>query len=120
MSKSQGFKELIVWQKSKQLVLEVYKITAEFPSSELYVLTSQMRRAAISIPSNIAEGYHRIHAKEKHQFSWIAFGSGSELEAQIDIAESLYPKISYSKAKELHKEVMVLLYHYLYNNVKQD
>jgi len=86
---TKSFKDLIVWQKSKDLAVEIYKLTGEFPKSELYGLTSQMRRAFISISSNIAESYHRFHSKEKRQFLAIAFGSGSELESQIEIAMSL-------------------------------
>jgi len=86
---TKSFKVLIVGQKSKDLAVEIYKLTGEFPKSELYGLTSQMRRTVISISSNIAESYHRFHSKEKRQFLAIAFGSGSELESQIEIAMSL-------------------------------
>lgn len=58
---TKSFKELIVWQKARDLAVEIYKLTEKFPKSELYGLTSQMRRAAISISSNIAESYHRFH-----------------------------------------------------------
>jgi len=58
---TKSFKDLIVWQKSRALAVEVYKLTEQFPKSELYGLTSQMRRAVISISSNIAESYHRFH-----------------------------------------------------------
>lgn len=115
MSNSQGFKDLTVWKKSKELVLEIYKITEKFPRKEDFVLTAQMRRTAISIPSNIAEGYHRHTSKEKYHFTWIAFGSGSELEAQMDIAKSIYPTINFHKAEEVHKHVTVLLYKHLKN-----
>ena len=64
-----------------------YKLTDFFPKSELYGLTDQMRRAVISISSNIAESYHRFHRKEKQQFLSIAFSSGAELESQIEIAK---------------------------------
>ena len=73
---TKSFKDLIVWQKSKDLAVEIYKLTGEFPKSELYGLTSQMRRTVISISSNIAESYHRFHSKEKRQFLAIAFGFG--------------------------------------------
>ena len=86
---TKSYKDLIVWQKSRDLAVVVYKLTEQFPKSELYGLTSQMRRAVISISSNIAESYHRFHSKEKRQFLAIAFGSGSELESQIEIAMSL-------------------------------
>jgi four helix bundle protein len=78
---TKSFKELVVWQKSKRLAVAVYRLTGRFPPSERYGLASQMRRAVIAISSNIAESYHRFHAKEKRQLSSIAFGSGSELES---------------------------------------
>lgn len=107
--KIKTFKDLIVWQKSKEIAIEVYKVTEKFPHSELYGLTNQMRRAAISTSSNIAESYHRFPAKEKKQFLAIAFGSGSELESQIEVAKSLFPKYDYSKAESLTCEVMRML-----------
>ena len=84
-----SYKDLIVWQKSIELVISIYKITDKFPKSELYGLTSQIRRAAVSIPSNIAEGYTRKHRQEYIQFLRIAFSSGGELETQIIIAKKL-------------------------------
>ena len=73
--KTQSFKDLIVWQKSYKLVLEVYKVTKKFPGDEVYGLSQQMRRAAVSIPSNISEGYGRQHSKEYKQFLSMAYGS---------------------------------------------
>ena len=66
--KTKSFKDLIVWQKAYRLVLEIYKITKTFPKSETYGLVQQIRRAAISMPSNIAEGYGRKHKAEYHNF----------------------------------------------------
>ena len=86
---TKSFRDLIVWQKSRDLAVLTYKLTEKFPQSEIYGLTSQMRRAVISISSNIAESYHRFHKKEKNQFLAIAFGSGSELESQVDISKVL-------------------------------
>jgi len=106
---TKSFKDLIVWQKSKKLALEIYKITEKFPRSELYGLSSQMRRAAISISSNIAESYHRRHPKEKRQFLSVAFGSGSELESQIEIAKELFKELNYQLAESLLDEVMKIL-----------
>jgi four helix bundle protein len=80
--KTRSFKDLIVWQKAYRLVLEVYKITKTFPRSETYGLTQQIRRAAISLPSNIAEGYGRKHKAEYQQFLSIAYASLLELETQ--------------------------------------
>ena len=77
-----SFKELIVWQKAYKLVLEIYKTTKDFPKSETFGLAHQMGRAAVSIPSNIAEGYNRKHRTEYHQFLSLAYGSLAELETQ--------------------------------------
>lgn len=82
-------KDLIVWQKSMALVKRVYEVTRAFPHEEMFGLTSQMRRAAVSIPSNIAEGYGRIYDKERINFLSIALGSASELETQLMISEDL-------------------------------
>ena len=82
-------KELDIWNLSIDFVVIVYQLTKKFPKEELYGLTSQMRRAAISIPSNIAEGAARKTNKENIQFLYIALGSLSELETQFIIAEKL-------------------------------
>lgn len=89
-------KDLIVWQKSMKLVKDVYRISRSFPKEEMYGITSQMRRAAISIPSNIAEGYGRGHDKELIQFLYVALGSASELETQLIICKD----INYLTAEE--------------------
>ena len=85
----QTYKELLIWQKSKALALFVYKVTAKFPTTETYGLTSQMNRCAISIPSNIAEGWSRQSTKEFIHFLYISRGSLSELETQLEIAQEL-------------------------------
>lgn len=82
-------KDLIVWQKSMSLVTSIYKLTASFPSTEQFGLISQMRCAAVSIPSNIAEGRSRGTRKDFRQFINIAFGSTNELETQLLIALDL-------------------------------
>ena len=87
--KIRTFKDLKVWQKGIELVKEIYKITKDFPKDELYGLTSQMRRSAVSIPSNIAEGFRRRYNKEHKQFLSIALGSCAELETQKIIAKEL-------------------------------
>lgn len=112
---TKSFKDLLVWQKSRDLAVEVYNLTKDFPDSELYGLTSQMRRAVISISSNIAESYNRLHIKEKNQFLAIAYGSGSELESQLGIAKILFPKIGYNWkiVEELLSEVMRILNSFL-------
>lgn len=106
-----SYKDLIVWQKAMELVLAVYDLTDQFPKSELYGLTSQMRRASVSIPSNIAEGSRRGTRKDYRNFLNNAFGSGSELETQLEIAKILkFASIhEYMKAEQLLNEVMRML-----------
>lgn len=106
-----SYKDLIVWQKSIDLVTEIYKITELFPESELYGIVSQMRRAAVSIPSNIAEGRKRSTRKDFRQFLIIAYASASELETQIEISKRLnFLKIDkYAKADSLLLEVLKML-----------
>lgn len=87
--KIKGHKDLEVWKKSMDIVESIYKDTARFPKEEIYGITAQMRRAAVSIPSNIAEGAARNGKKEFVQFLYIALGSLSELETQIIITERL-------------------------------
>lgn len=82
-------KDLDVWKKSMESVIEIYRITGSFPKTEIYGLTNQLRRAAVSIPSNIAEGAARNSDKEFIHFLYIALGSLSETETQIIIASSL-------------------------------
>jgi len=84
-----NYKELKVWQKAYQLCLEIYKVTRDFPKEERYGLTSQIRRAAVSIPSNIAEGYGRKSIGEYIQALYIAYGSQCELETQILLSGDL-------------------------------
>lgn len=82
-------KNLKVWEESISLVTDIYKQTENFPKSELYGLTNQIRRSSVSIPSNIAEGAARHSSKEFVQFLYIALGSASELETQLIIAVNL-------------------------------
>ncbi len=105
------YKDLIVWQKSLELTKGVYLLTEKFPKSEIFGIISQMRRASISIPSNIAEGFVRKHRKEFSQFISIAFGSGAELETQIVIAKSLNftKNQDYEKVDLLLVEIMKML-----------
>lgn len=84
-----SFRELIVWQKSMDLCEEIYEIVSSFPPSEVYGLTAQLKRAVISIPSNIAEGASRNSTKEFIQFLYIANGSLSEVETQLELAVRL-------------------------------
>jgi four helix bundle protein len=87
--KMKSYKDLFVYQKAFELVLEVYRITKDFPVEEVYGLTSQMRRAAVSIPSNIAEGYRRDTRKEYLRFLNIARGSCAEIECQAALSRAL-------------------------------
>lgn len=82
-------KDLDVYKNAIDFVSEVYKLTSHFPKDEIYGLTSQMRRAAVSIPSNIAEGSARNHSKEFKQFLYISLGSASELDTLLFIALNL-------------------------------
>ena len=84
-----SFTQLIVWQKGHRLVLAVYATTNTFPKTEQYALTDQLRREAVSITSNIAEGFYRRSSKEKTQFYYIALGSLAETQNQLLIAKDL-------------------------------
>ena len=84
-----NFKKLVIWNESLLLTKEIYKLSADFPREEKYGLTSQIRRAAVSIPSNISEGTSRKSRKEFSHFLDIALGSSYELETQLTIAQEL-------------------------------
>lgn len=99
-----GYKELNVWKQSYSLVLITYKLTKLFPKDELYGLTSQMRRASISIPSNISEGSKRSSKKDFCQFLRTAQGSGAELETQLLLSRDL----NYISDKEYNEAAILL------------
>jgi four helix bundle protein len=105
------YKDLIVWQKSIELVIEMYKITDQFPKEEIFGLTSQIRRAVVSIPSNIAEGKMRGGNIEFKRFLLISFASGAEVETQLLIAKKLpkTSKLDYNKVESVLEEVMKML-----------
>jgi len=103
MEELKGFKKLTVWQKAYDFALMVYKYTQEFPSSELYGLTSQIRRATVSISANIAEGSERQHKKEFLQFLSIARGSLAEVETYLMLVKDL-SYISEDRFVELEKQ----------------
>ena len=86
---TRSYRDLVVWQKAIDLVVEIYKVTDRFPDRERYTLSSQMRRAAVSIPSNIAEGRSQSTRKDFINFLHTALGSGTELETQMIIAKKL-------------------------------
>ena len=112
--KTRSFKDLIVWQKAYRLVLEVYKITKTFPRHETYCLTQQIRRAAISLPSNIAEGYGRKHKAEYQQFLSIAYASLLELETQYLLSLDLDYINKNDIIENLIKEVSSMLYRMIF------
>lgn len=111
MTYIKSYKDLIVWQKSIKLVKGIYTLTNKFPKSELYGIILQIRRAAVSIPSNIAEGYGRKSPKEYGQSFSISYGSALELETQIIIAKKLgFAQVKdYEKVDSLLEEVLRML-----------
>ena len=104
-----GFKQLKVWQVGMDLVIKVYKITESFPKSEMYGLFSQLRRCAVSIPSNIAEGSSRNNPKEFTQFLYIAQGSLSELDTQLILAQLLGYIQDFNDIEELIRQIRSML-----------
>lgn len=109
--KIHSYKDLIVWQKAVDLVVSIYELTEQFPKTEIYGLSSQMRRSAVSIPSNIAEGRRRGTKKDFRQFLIIAYASGAELETQLEIIKRLPfgNSLDYIKTDALLNEVMRML-----------
>ena len=114
MEKSQTFEDLIVWQKAHNLVLATYKMTSGFPNHELYGLVSQFRRAGVSIPANIAEGYKRIGRSDKARFYNIAQSSLEECRYYLRLSKDLnyLPETEYNQNKLLLEEVSRLLNSY--------
>ena len=88
-SEIRSYKDLIIWQKAIDLVVEIYQALKSFPREELYGLSDQIKRSAVSVPSNIAEGQSRQHTAEFRQFLYIALGSLAELDTQLIIAHRL-------------------------------
>ncbi|NQV88109.1 MAG: four helix bundle protein [Parcubacteria group bacterium] len=111
MQITRGYKDLIVWKKSIELVVFLYELTNKLPKAETYGIISQMQRSAVSIPSNIAEGSRRKSKKDFEHFLTMAFGSGSELETQIEIIKRLPfgSNLNYSKIDIILDEVMRML-----------
>lgn len=106
-----SYKDLMVWQRGIELVTATYDLTQSFPKEEAFGLTSQIRRAVVSIPTNIAEGRFRSTRKDFHQFLRIAYASGAELETELLIAENLKytDKNKLEKVRGLLLEVMKML-----------
>lgn len=111
MGEIKSYKDLIVWQKSILLTKEVFLLTEKFPKSEIYGITSQIRRATVSIPSNIAEGFGRRSIAASSQFYSYAYGSALELETQIIISKEikLAAVDAFNKADDLLLEVLKML-----------
>ena len=107
----QSYKELTVWQKSCELVVAIYRLTTKLPTTEQFGLKSQMQRAAVSIPSNIAEGFNRRTVADNRNFIRIAFASGAELETQLYliIKLDLVHEEDTKPAQELLQEVLKML-----------
>lgn len=106
------YKELLVWQKSREIVKDVYKICGSLPQDEVYGLISQIKRASVSIPSNIAEGYRRNNRREYVQFLGIAAGSAAELETQLILANDLFQVDTFpclSKLTEVQKILATMI-----------
>ncbi|WP_074406989.1 four helix bundle protein [Aquimarina megaterium] len=109
MNKSVSFEDLIVWKKAHQFVLKTYELTKSFPKSEIYGLTNQYRRASVSIPANIAEGYKKKSSKDKLRFLNIAQGSLEECRYYLILTKDLNYKDDISKEMDLLIEVSKLL-----------
>ena len=105
MSSISSYKDLLIWKKGIVLVVKVYQLTKAFPTEELYALTSQIKRASVSIPSNIAEGYGRNTDKSFSHFFDISRGSLCELETQLIIAKELGFIVNF----ELYNEILELI-----------
>jgi four helix bundle protein len=109
---AQSFRELLVWQRSIQLTVAIYRLTRDFPREEIYGLTSQIRRSAVSVSSNIAEGQGRLTTGEFRQFLGVARGSNFEVRTHLEIARALdigNPKLI-NEAESLSHEVGKMIY----------
>ena len=107
MSEIKTYRDLLIWQKSMALVSEVYKLTKSFPNEEMFGLSAQLRKASVSVPSNIAEGYGRNSTKDYVRFLHIAIGSLYEIQTQIEIAFELkyLPSEDFTRLDKLMKEI---------------
>ncbi len=114
MQTEKGYKKLIVWQKADEFAYQIYLATKEFPKEEVYGITSQMRRAALSIPTNIVEGAGRQGKNELRQFLNIALGSNAEVEYLLEFCFKLnyFDKELYQKLELLRDEVGKLLWNF--------
>ncbi len=103
-----GYQDLVVWQKSIDLVTKLYKLTSDFPSSEQYGLTSQIRRCSVSIAANLAEGYGRSSSAEFANFISIAVGSATELETLLIVSKNI-GYLNQTNFASLNEDVQVVL-----------
>ena len=103
-----GHRDLVVWQKSMEHVTQIYAATRNYPKDEVFGMVSQMRRAAVSIPSNISEGYGRLYDKETVKFLSNALGSACELETQIEISKNL-DLLKNDEANQLLDEIRAII-----------
>jgi len=115
MDRNEGFHKLLVYQKSDELTLKIYEVTRSFPKEEIFGLISQMRRAAVSVPSNIVEGYTRKSKNDKLHFYNIAQGSLMELEYQLELSQKLgyISEADFNKIIDRKDEVGRLLYGFI-------
>ena len=113
MDRAKSFEDLLVWKKAHLLTLDIYKITNSFPKSEQFGLTSQMRRAAYSVPSNIAEGFAKNGVKDKLRFYNIAQGSLQELKYFVLLSSDLNYRESFASLSDLVNEVGKMLNGYI-------
>jgi len=111
MALIQKFTDLEVWKSSHELTIFIYKITKSFPKEEIFGITSQIRRASVSIESNIAEGFSRFHFKDRLNFYYQSRGSASEVQTQLLIVKDLkYISVEdFSKAFDLAQKVLIIL-----------
>jgi len=111
-SEIKNYRDLVIWQKGIALVKEIYLLTQKFPQTEIYGLSNQLRRAAVSIPSNIAEGQSRQHTGEFRQFLHMALGSLAEVDTQLVIAKELsyLPQDEMTIAEKLIFELRKMIY----------
>lgn len=107
----QKFTDLEVWKSSHELTIFVYKITKNFPKEEIFGITSQIRRASVSIESNIAEGFSRFHFKDRLNFYYQSRGSASEVQTQLLIVKDLdyISQKDFNKAFDLSQKVLIIL-----------
>jgi len=109
MEKAKKFQDLVVWQKSHQLVLQIYRLTQRFPEAERFGLISQMRRASVSIPANIAEGFTKMGKKDKAHYYNIAQGSLEELKYYFILSEDIGYCESNKELRDLADEIGKML-----------